>query len=68
LIHDGRRIVVAGIVLVCQKPGSAKRVMFITIEDETGLANLILWKDRFEVQRRLMLSASTFRTCGWVRY
>ena len=41
-----------GIVLVRQKPGSAKGVMFITIEDETGVANLVLWADRFEAQRR----------------
>ena len=45
---------VPGIVLVHQKPGSAKGVMFITIEDEAGVANLILWKDRFEKQRRLV--------------
>ncbi len=37
-----RRVVVPGIVLVRQKPGSAKGVMFITIEDETGVANLVL--------------------------
>jgi error-prone DNA polymerase len=53
-IRDGRRVVVPGIVLVRQKPGSAKGVMFITIEDETGVVNLILWKDRFEAQRRLV--------------
>ncbi|MCQ8242174.1 error-prone DNA polymerase, partial [Acetobacteraceae bacterium KSS12] len=35
-VRDGRRVVVAGIVLVRQKPGSAKGVMFLTIEDETG--------------------------------
>ena len=44
--RDGRKVVVPGIVLVRQKPGSAKGVMFITIEDETGVANLILWADR----------------------
>ena len=40
-LRDGRRVVVPGIVLVRQKPGSAKGVMFITIEDETGVANLV---------------------------
>jgi error-prone DNA polymerase len=57
-VRDGARVRVAGIVLVRQKPGSAKGVMFITIEDETGHANLIVWPSVFEKQRRLILSAS----------
>ena len=57
-IRDGRHVEVAGIVLVRQKPGSAKGVLFITIEDETGIANGILWPDRFERQRRTVMSAS----------
>ena len=40
---DGRRCNVAGLVLVRQKPASAKGVMFITIEDETAVANLVVW-------------------------
>ncbi|MFX6899660.1 hypothetical protein ABTH92_21040, partial [Acinetobacter baumannii] len=40
---DGRCINLAGIVLVRQKPGSAKGVMFITLEDETNVANLVVW-------------------------
>ncbi len=44
-IKDGRHVEVAGIILVRQKPGSAKGVLFITIEDETGIANGILWPD-----------------------
>ena len=66
-IRDGRRVVVPGIVLVRQKPGSAKGVMFITIEDETGVANLILWPDRFEKQRRLVLSAGMIACHGRVQ-
>ena len=49
---------VAGLVLVRQKPGSAKGVMFLTIEDETGIANLVIWPSLFERQRRVILSAS----------
>jgi error-prone DNA polymerase len=56
-IRDGQRVAVAGIVLVRQRPGSAKNVTFITIEDETGHANLIVWPAVFEQQRRLVLSA-----------
>ena len=65
--RDGRKVVVPGIVLVRQKPGSAKGVMFITIEDETGIANLILWADRFEKQRRLVLSAGMIACHGRVQ-
>ena len=65
--RDGRCVVVPGIVLVRQKPGSAKGVMFITIEDETGVANLILWPDRYAAQRRLVLSASMLACHGRVQ-
>ena len=57
-VKEGRLVEVAGIILVRQKPGSAKGVLFITIEDETGVAQGILWPDRFEAQRRVVLSAS----------
>jgi error-prone DNA polymerase len=63
-LRDGRRVRVAGIVLVRQKPGSAHGVMFITIEDETGIANLIVWPSVFERQRRLILSASMIGCTG----
>ncbi len=66
-IRDGRRVVVPGLVLVRQKPGSAKGVMFITIEDETGIANLILWPKLFEQQRRLVLTASMIACHGRVQ-
>jgi error-prone DNA polymerase len=65
--RDGRRVVVPGIVLVRQKPGSARGVMFMTIEDETGVANLVLWPDRFERQRRLVLSAGMIACHGRVQ-
>jgi error-prone DNA polymerase len=66
-IRDGRRVEVAGIILVRQKPGSAKGVLFITIEDETGIANGILWPDRFEAQRRTVMSASMVGLKGRVQ-
>ena len=65
--RDGRRVTVPGIVLVRQKPGSAKGVMFITIEDETGIANLVLWPSLFEKQRRLVLSAGMIACRGRVQ-
>jgi len=59
---SGRRLTTAGIVLVRQRPGSARGVLFMTIEDETGHANLIVWPSVFEAQRRLILS-STMIAC-----
>ncbi|MDR3532601.1 MAG: error-prone DNA polymerase [Rhodopila sp.] len=56
-LRDGKWLEVAGIILVRQRPGSARGVLFVTIEDETGHANLILWPSVFEAQRRLVLSA-----------
>ncbi len=66
-IKDGRHVEVAGIILVRQKPGSAKGVLFITIEDETGIANGILWPDRFEAQRRTVMSAAMIGMKGRVQ-
>jgi error-prone DNA polymerase len=63
-IRDGSRVEVAGIILVRQRPGSARGVLFVTIEDETGHANLILWPSVFEKQRRLVLSASMIACRG----
>jgi error-prone DNA polymerase len=66
-VKDGRKVEVAGIILVRQKPGSAKGVLFITIEDETGIANIILWPDRFEAQRRTVLSSAMIGVQGSVQ-
>jgi error-prone DNA polymerase len=65
--RDGGRISVAGLVLVRQKPGSAKGVMFITLEDETEIANLIVWPALFERQRRIVLSARMMGVRGRVQ-
>ncbi len=58
LIEDGRHVEVAGVILVRQKPGSAKGVLFITIEDESGVAQGIIWPDRFEKFRLTVMSSS----------
>ena len=41
--RDGRQVRCAGVVLVRQRPGSAKGVVFMTLEDETGIANIVVW-------------------------
>jgi len=53
-----RRVAVAGLVLIRQRPGSAKGVIFITIEDETGIANLIVWPPILERFRRVVLGST----------
>src|SRR3546814_12481886 len=63
-IRDGRNIEVAGVILVRQRPGSAKGVLFVTIEDETGIAHGILWPDRFDIYRRQVMSASMIAMRG----
>lgn len=54
---DGTPVRVAGLVLVRQRPGTAKNVCFITLEDETGIANLVVFKNNFEYYRKQILSA-----------
>lgn len=56
-IRDGRRVSMAGLVLIRQRPGSAKGVCFITLEDETGIANLVVWPDVFDKQRKIVMGA-----------
>jgi error-prone DNA polymerase len=53
-----RRVAIAGLVLIRQRPGSAKGVIFITLEDETGIANLIVWPPILERFRRTVLGAT----------
>ena len=57
-LRDRRWVSVGGLVLVRQRPGTAKGVVFMTLEDETGIANVVVWKDAFEANRRLVMGAS----------
>jgi error-prone DNA polymerase len=54
---DGARVMVAGVVLVRQRPGSAKGVVFMTIEDETGVANAVIWPKTLERFRKVVMTA-----------
>jgi error-prone DNA polymerase len=65
--RDGRRLETAGIVLVRQMPGSAKGVLFVTIEDETGVANLVIWRKLYARQRRVILGARLLGVQGRVQ-
>ena len=57
-LTSGRRVSVAGLVLNRQRPGTANGVMFATLEDETGIANLIIWPDIFAAHRRVLMTSS----------
>jgi error-prone DNA polymerase len=66
-IRDGRRLSMAGLVLIRQRPGSAKGVCFITLEDETGIANLVIWPDVFDGQRKIVMGARLMVVHGIVQ-
>jgi error-prone DNA polymerase len=57
-IRSGTRVALGGLVLIRQRPGTAKGVVFITLEDESGPANAVVWQDVFKANRRLAMSAS----------
>ncbi|MGJ0393070.1 MAG: error-prone DNA polymerase [Methylocystis sp.] len=61
---DGRRVTVAGLVLLRQRPGTAKGVVFMTIEDETGQANIIVWPKLLERQRAEIIGARYVAVAG----
>lgn len=61
---SGRRVTVAGLVLVRQRPGSANGVIFMTLEDETGIANTIVWPKVFETFRPVVLGARLISLTG----
>ncbi|MGP1274215.1 MAG: error-prone DNA polymerase, partial [Caulobacterales bacterium] len=65
--RNGRLVRTGGLVLVRQKPGTAKGVLFITIEDETGIANLIVWKKVAERFRPVVMGARILAVTGRVQ-
>ena len=66
-LKDGRRAALAGLILVRQKPATATGVVFVTIEDETGIANLVVWRDVYENHRRILLTARMIAARGKVQ-
>ncbi|MBL8659497.1 MAG: error-prone DNA polymerase [Rhodospirillales bacterium] len=63
-LAHGRRVKTAGVVITRQRPGSANGVIFITLEDEAGHANLIVWPKTFERFRRIVLQATIMAVVG----
>ena len=56
-LEDGARLAIAGVVLVRQRPGSAKGVVFLTIEDECGIANAVVWPKALERYRKAIMAS-----------
>ena len=66
-IRDGRRIETAGLVLVRQRPGTAKGVVFMTLEDETGIVNVIVWPKVMERFRKVVMTSRLVKVRGKVQ-
>ncbi|WP_312375398.1 error-prone DNA polymerase [Stutzerimonas nitrititolerans] len=63
-IEHGRNVSVAGLVVGRQKPGTASGVIFLTLEDEFGMVNVVVWKDLAERQRRVLVDSQLLRIDG----
>jgi error-prone DNA polymerase len=65
--NDRRRVRCAGVVLVRQRPGSAKGVVFMTLEDETGIANIVVWPTVMERFRKEVMGARLIVVEGYIQ-
>jgi len=65
--RHGQKIKMAGLVLIRQKPGTAKGVCFITIEDECGVANLVVWPKMMEAYRKTVMQSWLLLIEGYVQ-
>ncbi len=63
-LGHGKTVSVAGLTLVRQRPGTASGVIFLTLEDETGIANIVVWPTVFERFRRILLTATLLAVEG----
>ncbi len=63
----GARVAVAGVVICRQRPGTAKGVIFITLEDETGVVNVVVWAKVFERFRRAVIAGRCLKVTGRVQ-
>jgi error-prone DNA polymerase len=65
--RDGAWCVAAGVVLVRQRPGTSSGVVFLTLEDETGIANVVVWPRVMEAFRRVVMGARLIEVAGGVQ-
>ncbi len=66
-MRDGQFVKVAGVILVRQRPGSAKGVVFMTLEDETGVGNCVVWPKTLERYRKTVMQARLMLVTGRVQ-
>ncbi|HEY9009416.1 MAG TPA: error-prone DNA polymerase [Devosia sp.] len=66
-VRDGAFVEVAGLVLVRQRPGTASGIIFATLEDETGIANIVIWNKVFEDNRKEVLASRMLAVRGKVQ-
>ncbi|WP_424971317.1 OB-fold nucleic acid binding domain-containing protein [Dinoroseobacter sp. S76] len=70
LLHrppNGARVCVAGLVLLRQRPGTAHGVIFVTLEDETGTVNVVVWNKIYERYRRAVIAGRMLRVQGRIQ-
>ena len=63
----GARVTVAGLVILRQRPGTAKGVIFLTLEDETGVVNIVVWRSLYERYRRAVIAGRLLRVTGRIQ-
>ena len=66
-MRNGQRISMVGIVLIRQRPGTAKGVCFVTIEDEVGVANLVVWSKVMKAYRKVVMRSRVIDVRGVVQ-
>jgi error-prone DNA polymerase len=64
LADSAPRVTICGVVITRQRPGTASGVIFLTLEDETGVANVVVWKRTYERFRKAVVSGRLLRVAG----
>lgn len=64
---QGARVTVAGLVILRQRPGTANGVIFLTLEDETGVVNIVVWRKIYEAFRRAVIAGRLLRITGRIQ-
>jgi len=66
-VPGGARVAVAGLVILRQRPGTAKGVIFVTLEDETGTVNVVIWQKVYQAFRRAVIAGRMLKVTGKVQ-
>ncbi len=66
IVYAKGRVTVTGLVITRQRPGTASGVIFLTLEDEAGTANIVVWKKVYEAFRKAVIAGRLVRVTGWI--